>query len=284
MRERYHRRPETLLRAARSNQVAMLECVVNVSEGRDLGVLDELAAACEGDLLDRHRDPDHHRSVFTLVGEEAPRALARAAVARLDIGAHAGVHPRLGVVDVVPFVPLAGATVADAVTARDAFARWAGDELALPCFCYGPERSLPEVRRRAFVDLEPDSGPTRPHPTAGATCVGARPYLVAYNVWLAEADLDRARQIASAVRSPAVRALGLACGERVQVSMNLVEPLAFGPAAAFDAVAARAAVAGAELVGLVPAAVLETVPTERYAELDLGPERTIEARLAQRRG
>jgi glutamate formiminotransferase len=260
----------------------MLECVVNVSEGRDLGVLDDLASACGGDLLDRHEDPDHHRSVFTLVGEEAPRALTRAAVARLDLGTHRGVHPRLGVVDVVPFVPLDGSSMNDAIAARDAFAVWAHDELALPCFRYGPERSLPEVRRRAFVDLEPDSGPTTPHPTAGATCVGARPFLIAYNVWLAAADVDLARQVAAAVRSPAVRALGLSCGSRVQVSMNLVDPLTVGPAAAFDAVAARAEVAGAELVGLMPADVLDRVPPRRFAELDIGPDRTIEARLARR--
>jgi glutamate formiminotransferase len=260
----------------------MLECVVNVSEGRDLAVLDELAAACGRDLLDRHTDPDHHRSVFTVVGEQAPRALARAAVARLDLSTHAGVHPRLGVVDVVPFVPLDGSTMDDAVAARDAFADWAHGELALPCFRYGPERSLPEVRRRAFVDLDPDTGPATPHPTAGAACVGARRFLIAYNVWLADADVSLAREIAAAVRSPAVRALGMACGQRVQVSMNLVEPLAVGPAAAFDAVAARATVAGAELVGLVPAVVLDRERPERYAELDLAEDRTIEARLAQR--
>jgi len=283
MSERYHRRPETQLRARRSNQSAMLECVVNVSEGRDLGVLDELAAACGEDLLDRHTDPDHHRSVFTLVGEAAPRALARAAVARLDLSAHAGVHPRLGVVDVVPFVPLEGSTLDDAVAARDAFVTWAAAELALPCFRYGPERTLPEVRRRAFVDLHPDAGPASPHPTAGAACVGARPYLIAYNVWLTEPDLDVARRVAAAVRSSSVRALGLACGRRVQVSMNLVDPLTVGPAAAFDAVAAHAPVAGGELVGLLPAAVLAGVAPERYAELDVGPDRTIEARLARRR-
>src|SRR4051794_26662889 len=260
----------------------MLECVVNVSEGRDVGVLDDLSEACGPDLLDRHADPHHHRSVFTLVGETAPRALARAAVERLHLGGHAGVHPRMGVVDVVPFVPLEGAILAEAVAARDAFAAWAATELALPCFRYGPERSLPEVRRRAFVDLDPDTGPARPHPPAGATCVGARPVLVAYNLWLAEPDLDQARAVATAVRSPAIRALGLACGRRVQVSMNLVDPLVVGPAAAFDAVAARASVAGAELVGLVPAGVLAAVAPERYQQLALGPDRPIEARLGSR--
>ena len=258
----------------------MLECVVNVSEGRDRAQLDDLRKACRGALLDLHSDPDHHRSVFTLVGEDGPRRLAERAVARLDLRTHGGVHPRLGVVDVVPFVPLAGATMADAVAARDRFARWAADQLGLPCFCYGPERSLPEVRRRAFVDLAPDTGPADPHPTAGACCVGARSVLVAYNVWLAAPDLPLARRIASRLRSPAVRALGLACGGRVQVSMNLVDPADVGPAAAFDAVAALAPVAGAELVGLVPAAVLAAIPPARHAELDVGPDRTIEARLA----
>jgi glutamate formiminotransferase len=265
-----------------SNDLAMLECVVNVSEGRDQARLDRLAAVCGPDLLDRHEDPDHHRSVFTLVGEAAPRALATEAVALLDLTDHAGVHPRLGVVDVVPFVPLTGATLHDAVTARDAFAEWAGRELALPCFRYGPERTLPDVRRRAFVDLVPDTGPPAPHPTAGAACIGARPVLVAYNVWMAEPDLELARRVAAAVRSPAVRALGLACGRRVQVSMNLVDPLTVGPAEAFDAVAAHGAVAGAELVGLVPEAVLDRVPATRYEELDLGADRTIEFRLARR--
>jgi glutamate formiminotransferase len=104
--------------------------------------------------------------------------------------------------------------------------------------------------------------------------------LVAYNVWLAEPDVALARRVSVAVRSPALRALGLTVGRRVQVSMNLVDPLVVGPAAAYDAVAALAPVAGGELVGLIPAAVLEQVAPERWAELDLGRDRTIEARLA----
>jgi glutamate formiminotransferase len=259
----------------------MLECVVNVSEGRDQAVLDDLAAAGGADLLDHHADPDHHRSVFTLMGTDAPRAVAAVAVTRLDVGRHLGVHPRLGVVDVVPFVPLAGTAMAAAVAARDAFAGWFAGELGVPCFLYGPERSLPDVRRRAFRDLTPDAGPARPHPTAGACCVGAREVLVAYNVWLASPDLGRSREIAAAVRSPTVRALGLACGDRVQVSMNLVAPAVTGPAEAYDAVARLAPVAGAELVGLVPEAVLERIPPRRWEELDLAADRTIEARLAR---
>jgi glutamate formiminotransferase len=266
----------------------VLECVVNLSEGRDDAVLDAIAGTAGDDLLDLHRDPHHHRAVLTLVGEDAPRAVAEAAVAQLDLTDHDGVHPRLGVVDVVPFVALDGSTPADAVAARDAFAAWLGDVVGVPCFRYGEERSLPEVRRRAFADLAPDTGPAEPHPTAGACAVGARPPLVAYNVWLADDDVAAARAIAAEVRRPGVRTLGLQVGARVQVSMNLVAPEEVGPAAAYDLVRAAAearghAVAGAELVGLVPERVLAAVPRARWRELDLDEDRTIEARLARRR-
>lgn len=241
-----------------------------------------MAAAGGACLLDVHTDPHHHRSVLTLAGadvEEAARALAVEAVRRLDLRQHAGVHPRLGVVDVVPFVPLAGSTMADAVAARDRFGRWAAVELGVPCFLYGSERPLPEVRRTAFTALVPDLGPAVAHPTAGAVCVGARPVLVAYNVWLA-GDSAQARRVAAAVRGPRVRALGMDVGGRAQVSMNLIDPDGLGPDQAYDLVAALAPVAGAELVGLVPAAVLDRVPPGRWAELGLGTDRTIEARLA----
>lgn len=260
----------------------MLECVVNVSEGRREDRLATIAATAGTDLLDVHRDADHHRAVLTLVGTDAPRRVAAAAVVELDLRAHDGVHPRLGVVDVVPFVPLDGATMSDAVRARDAFAAWAGAVLGVPCFLYGEERSLPQVRKEAWSTLAPDTGPQEPHPTAGAMCVGARPLLVAYNVWLSEPDLALARRIAAAIRGPHLRALGLSVGRRVQVSMNLIAPEVLGPAAAFDLVAAQAPVAGAELVGLVPQAVLLAIAPERWAELDLGLDRTIEARVALR--
>jgi glutamate formiminotransferase len=260
----------------------VIECVVNVSEGRDQAVLGALEAAAGGDLLDLHRDPHHHRAVLTLVGTDAPRRVAAEAVARIDLRNHDGAHPRIGAVDVVPFVPLDGSSPADAVAARDDFCAWAAAALALPCFRYGPERTLPDVRRGAFAALAPDCGGPAPHPTAGGCAVGARPVLVAYNVWLDGGDVIAARRVAAAVRSPAVRALGLQVGRRVQVSMNLVAPAEVGPAAAFDAVAALTPVAGAELVGLVPDAVLRAAPEARWAELDLAPDRTIEARLARR--
>lgn len=261
----------------------MLECVVNVSEGRDAEVLASLVRAGGGDLLDVHVDPHHHRAVLTLVGEAAPCRVAEAAVAGIDLRRHDGAHPRLGALDVVPFVALPGSSAAAAIAARDRFARWLGDTLAVPVFVYGPERTLPEVRRAAFAGLAPDHGPAAPHERAGACAVGARPVLVAYNVWLRHPDLARARAVAAAVRDRPIRALGLAVGDRVQVSMNLIDPATVGPADAYDRVAALAEVAGAELVGLVPDAVLHAVDAARWAELDLGPDRTIEARLAARR-
>ena len=260
----------------------VLECVVNVSEGRRPDVVAALAAAAGDDLLDIHTDEDHNRSVLTLLGTAAVRAVAAEAVVRIDLRRHEGVHPRIGAVDVVPFVPLAGAPMAEAVAARDDFARWAAAELGVPSFLYGPERTLPEVRRAAFAGLRPDHGPGEPHPTAGAMAVGARPVLVAYNVWLATPDLALAKTIAASLRSPAVLALGLAAGGTVQVSCNLVAPAEVGPAAVYDAGAAAAPVRRAELVGLVPAAVLEATAPHRWEELDLGPDRTIEARVGAR--
>ncbi len=259
----------------------VLECVVNVSEGRDQSLVAAIAAVAGRDLLDVHSDPDHNRSVLTLVGEDAPRAVAVEAVARLDLRTHEGAHPRFGVVDVVPFVPLAGDTMPVAVRARDEFARWAALTLDLPCFLYGPDRDLPAVRRGAFGELLPDTGPAEPHATAGAVAVGARHLLVAYNLWV-DASLDQARAIARALRRPEVRVLGFDLPSGVQVSCNLVDPDAFGPAAAYDAVAAQVRVVRAELVGLVPKSVLRAVPAHRWRDLDLDADRTIEARLARR--
>lgn len=264
-----------------------LECVVNVSEGRNQALLDRLAAACGVDLLDVHTDPHHNRSVFTLVGTLAPRALATLAVESIDLGHHDGVHPRLGAVDVVPFVALDGDR-SHATAARDGFARWAGETLGLPCFLYGDGRSLPDVRRGAFRSFPPDTGPPQPHPTAGACAVGARDVLVAYNLWLPGADLEAARTIAGEIRRPGVRALGLQVGPRTQVSTNLVNPNDVGPAEVYDDVAARAVqagtrVEGAELVGLIPRRVLEATPEDRWEQLDLSADRTIEWRLERRR-
>jgi glutamate formiminotransferase len=297
----------------------VLECVVNISEGRRLDVLEAVAAACGPTLLDTHTDPDHHRSVLTLAGlgdvvGNAALALARTAVARIDLAGHAGVHPRLGAVDVVPFVPLppagrparTGAGASGLMAAGEVARAWgerAADELGVPVFLYGsadPQgRSLPDVRREAFQERRPDFGPGEPHPTAGAMAVGARPILVALNCELAAgaggrnlgADLAVARAVARTVRErdgglPGVRALGfdLASKGRAQVSMNLVDLAATGVETACEAVRREAerhgaGVSAVELVGLLPAAELERCSREFVDWSGLSPDQTIEARL-----
>lgn len=260
----------------------MLECVINISEGGNPSQLSELSAELGSDLLDLHSDPDHNRSVFTLAGEDPARILARSATAMFDIQEHHGVHPRVGIVDVVPFVALDGLTFEDAIAARDRFAQFAANELGIPCFLYGPERTLPFIRKHAFVDLLPDLGPTKPHPRSGAICVGARPILIAYNVWLKDQTVETAKQIAKTIRTNERRTLGLQVGAHAQVSMNLIDYEVTGPMEAYDAVAALAPVDHAELVGLVPARALARIPRDRWSELDLSGEKTIEWRLAER--
>ena len=263
---------------------AVLECVVNISEGRNREVLQQLVAACADDLLDVHVDPDHNRSVFTLLDVDAPRRLTRHAVNLLHLDTHQGVHPRLGVVDVVPFVPLKDSTMDEAIAARDAFAKWASSELSVPCFLYGTERSLPEIRRGAWTLLQPQYGPSTPHLTAGAICVGARNYLVAYNVWLnANASESSAREIARAVRGDGIRTLALQVGDQWQVSMNLIEPERIGPDIATDRVVNIAhqhniATDHCELVGLIAHSALKKISEDRWNELDLSSEQTIEFR------
>jgi glutamate formiminotransferase / 5-formyltetrahydrofolate cyclo-ligase len=280
----------------------VLECVVNVSEGRDHDALAAIASACGRSLLDVHSDPDHHRSVFTLAGpdeadaEDAARRLTRAAAERIDVTQHEGVHPRLGAIDVVPFVALDGdADVA--VTAARSFAAWVAGELAVPAFLYGDAdadgRSLPDARRDAFTRRQPDHGPAAPHPALGAVAVGARPPLAAVNCTLDSDDLALARQIASQVRErdgglPGVRALGfgLASRNRAQVSMNVTRLEACGVERACTAVRRLAYEGGAdveavELVGLVPAAELDRCSREFLAWSRLGPDQTIEAALSR---
>lgn len=287
----------------------LLECVPNVSEGRDRALLAALAAAVESAgvrLLDVHADVDHHRSVFTFVGapaavSAAALALARLAVARLDLRAHRGVHPRIGVVDVVPFVPLREARMADAVDAAHAVGAAIARELAVPVFYFGPaarapaRRELPAVRRGQFEGLAermreaggaPDAGPLEPHPTAGATAVGARGILIAFNAVLDTDALDVARGIARAVRAtsgglPAVRALGvpLASRGRAQVTLNLLDFRRTPVVAVMAVVEAEARRRGAavlewELVGCAPEPAFRGVEREqlRIAPGQLLPE------------
>lgn len=279
----------------------VLECVANVSEGRRADVLTALAASCGDALLDVHADADHHRSVFTLAGRdgsmlvEATLRLARAVDGWVDISQHTGVHPRLGALDVVPFVALEGVAPGEAVAAALTFAEAVAGEHGVPVFLYdGADpagRSLPSVRREAFVSRAPDFGPPAPHPRLGAVCAGARPPLVAVNCELAGDDVGVATGVARAVRErdgglPGVRALGfpLPSRGRVQVSMNLVDLASTGVEAACSEVRDQARrrdsdVVAIELVGLLPAAELARCSPGFLSWAGLGPGHTIEARL-----
>lgn len=260
----------------------MLECVINISEGRRLDAIEKIGNQVGHDVLDIHSDYHHHRSVFTLATPKAARQLTELSAAQFDLRQHVGVHPRIGIIDVVPFVPLENSTIEQAIQARNEFAEFAASELKIPSFVYGPERDLPEIRRRAFIDLTPDFGPNQAHPTAGAICVGARQVLVAYNIWLKNSTIEVGRRIAREIRSPQVRTLGLQLGSEIQVSMNLISPDVAGPDFVFDEVAKRADISRAELVGLVPARVLTQISKSRWSELDLSKEKTIEWCLATR--
>lgn len=287
----------------------LAECVINISEGRDPEVIAAVAAAGGVCLLDVHSDAEHHRSVLTLGGplhevSSAARRVAAAAVGAIDLTEHRGIHPRLGAVDVVPFVQLDQADTSVApweaiIAARDSFASWAGSELGIPCFLYGPERSLPDIRRHAFSTLSPDNGPTAPHATAGASAVGARRVLIAYNVWIAgrvaggpapESHIDVtevARSLAARLRRPGLRTLGLAVDGGAQVSCNVVDHHQVTLSEVFDEVATGSAEFGCsvtrgELVGLVPQVSLSAVDECRWVALGLRAEDTIEFRMGTR--
>jgi glutamate formiminotransferase len=275
----------------------ILECVANVSEGRDLERVARFAAAAVrggAKLLDATSDPDHHRSVFTLAGEPEPLhgglvALAELAVAEIDLRRHDGIHPRVGALDVVPFVPLAGATWDHALAAARRFGATVAERLDLPVWLYeraatsARHRPLPALRRGGFEGLaprlaspewRPDFGPPRPHPTAGACIVGARSLLVAFNVVI-DGDLDCARRVARAIREssgglPAVRAIGVWLGRRglAQVSLNLLDTERTSVERAFAEVEVETGRCGArvvesELIGLAAQRALPPSVIER---------------------
>jgi glutamate formiminotransferase len=295
--------------------VPTIECVPNVSEGRSADVVGRLADALSGvhgvTLLDRSSDSAHHRSVFTVAGEAGPLQeailrLVSVAVESIDLRTHRGVHPRIGAVDVVPFVPLADITMAECVSLSRRVGRAIGDQFAIPVYLYEEasatpsRRRLEDIRRGGFEILsakmrepgwEPDFGPPIPHPTAGVTVVGARRVLIAYNVNLATPRLDVARRIASVVRArsgglPCVKALGLPLQSRglVQVSMNLTDYERTPPRVVFDRIVSEAAHDGvevleSELVGLIPAAALSHTTASHLRLRDFSENRILENRL-----
>src|SRR5439155_8267892 len=281
----------------------LLVCPVNVSEGRRVAVVASIGRAAGRSsvhVLDVHTDPDHNRSVLTLAGRagalvDGVVAAASTAAQTIHLPTQQGVHPRLGAIDVIPFVPVSTdpAGMAAAVSAAREAARRIADEVGIACFLYGEAgcgRSLPEVRRRAFAGLAPDYGGPGPHPTAGAVAIGAREPLVAYNVDLDTADLTLARHIAASIRErdgglPHVRALGLALPSRgiVQVSTNLLRPAVTTIGDVFEAVvdlaaAAGVGVKGSEIVGLTPQAALPASTTHLPLR---EPPKVLETELAR---
>ena len=266
---------------------ALVECVPNFSEGRDPAVLAALRAAIVAvpgvHLLDVQTDASHHRSVFTLVAPpqaavDAAFGAVRVATERIDLTKHRGEHPRMGATDVVPFVPVRDVTMDDCVALAAQLAERVGRELQIPVYLYAraarrPERErLPDIRKGEFEGLrdrigrdpaaDPDYGPRRIHPSAGATAIGARPFLVAFNVYLDTPDVTAAKEIARQIREssggfPAVQASGFLVDGRAQVSMNLLDidetPLTkVVEEIERQAEKRRVTVVKSEIVGLIP--------------------------------
>jgi glutamate formiminotransferase / formiminotetrahydrofolate cyclodeaminase len=299
----------------------IVECVPNFSEGEDRNkiesILQALLAGPDVHLLGTQMDADHNRTVVTFVasretvGEAALRAIGRAADL-IDLNDHRGEHPRMGATDVVPFVPIKGVDLHDCVE----IARWVAQEtwrrFRIPAYLYeaaarDPRRkNLEYVRRGQFEQLreevrrdpdrQPDFGEAELHPTAGATAVGARNFLIAYNINLMASDLTLAKSIARKIRTsdggfPAVKAIGVkmrALGV-VQVSINLTDFLTTSIEAVFDAVAVEAGRAGttiesSEIIGLVPRRAIEGLDISRLQLRNFGPQSILENQLAEAQG
>ncbi|MGA2875377.1 MAG: glutamate formimidoyltransferase [Nitrososphaerales archaeon] len=297
--------------------MGLIECVPNFSEGRRKDVIDEIKRAAEIErgalVLDCHSDPDHNRMVLTIVGssdavKNAVLSASAKAIELIDLRTHIGEHPRIGVVDVVPFVPLGETLMEECVDLANKFAKEFSERFSIPVFLYGEaakkedRRKLANIRSGQFEALrnligidrerDPDFGPNKIHPTAGATAVGARRVLIAYNVDLASNDLEIAKTIAKKIRQsggglPAVQALGLKLGKRgiVQVSTNLTDYTRTSIASVFDAISKYASesnveIADSEIVGLVPRDALPTTEIDHLRLINFSSDKIIENRTA----
>ena len=296
--------------------IPVVEAVPNFSEGRDPRFADRVAALYERagcEVLDRTRDPDHHRAVVTVIGspgavEEGSVASAGLALRSIDLRSHSGIHPRVGALDVLPFIPLHRIGMDETVAlARRAAARIAA--LGVPAILYGaasvpPGRSLARIRRRSrapepdeadLPGLDAEGRPLHPlrHPTAGAVCVGARPVLLAWNVDLTGISLAEAKEIAGRIRERnggfrGVRALGLHLPHqgRLQISMNLEDPRATHPLTVFRAIRAAVEalggeVAGTEIIGMAPDPVATPAAVRELQIRQWSEERSLSRRLAR---
>ena len=295
----------------------IIECVPNVSEGRDAASIDGMAAAIRAvpgtRLLDVSSDPSHNRSVLTFVGDaDAVRrgvlALFEAAVPRIDLRQHRGEHPRMGAVDVVPFIPIRGSSVEECV----ALSKQVGAEIAgrfqVPVYLYedsassDARRNLADIRKGQFEGFaqkmtderwKPDYGPGAPHPSAGVVAVGARAFLIAYNINLATRDLGIADRIAKAIRHLSggfryVKAMGVELTDRglVQVSINMTNFKKTPLHRVFECVRSEAerhgvAIVGSEIVGLSPADALYAA-AEHYLRLEgFSADQVLETKLLE---
>jgi len=296
--------------------VRLIECVPNVSEGRDAAVIERIAEAVRGtrgvELLDWSADRDHNRAVLTYVGEPeavlaATQSLCLEAFAAIDMQGHRGAHPRLGAVDVIPFVPLRGVTSEEAVGLARRLGEWIGEQ-GVPVYYYeetatrAERRSLPDVRRGEYEGLAaklvtpegaPDAGPTAFNRRSGASIVGVRFPLIAFNVNLATGDLSVAKRIAEAVRFSGggyryVRAIGVALEStgQVQVSTDILQYEKTPIHRLLETIRSEAArcgvaVAGCELVGLAPLATFEEVIRHYLQVHDFSVDQIIESRLLE---
>jgi len=293
----------------------IIECVPNVSEGRDRAAIDAMASAVRSTpgvrLLDVSSDGSHNRSVLTFVGDaaavrEGVRSLFREAIARIDLRTHRGEHPRMGAVDVVPFIPVRGSSVEECVALSREVGAAIAEEFGIPVFLYEDSassehrRNLAEVRKGQFEGFgekmkdpqwAPDFGPAAPHPTAGAVAMGARPFLIAYNINLGTKDLTVADRIAKAIRHLSggfrfVKAMGVELADRgiVQVSINMTNFRKTPLHRVFECVRSEAdrygvPIVGSEIVGLAPADALFAV-AEHYLRLErFSAEQVLETKL-----
>jgi glutamate formiminotransferase len=294
----------------------IVECVPNFSEGRRKEVVDAIASAIVSvpgiRLLDTEMDPNHNRSVITFIGDRSAVAEgafqgAKAAVARIDMNTHRGEHPRVGALDVLPFVPILGVTMEECVVLARSVGKRIAEELQIPVYLYEEaatrpdRRALPDVRRGEYEglkvavetdpDRKPDFGPSKLHPTAGACIVGARPVLIAWNVNLGTRDVRVAKRIAKAIREsdgglPAVRAKGFELADRglVQVSMNMTDYRKTSLVQAYEAILALAAKEGvevveSEIIGLVPLDAILAGATQYFKLARFHREQILETRL-----
>jgi glutamate formiminotransferase len=295
----------------------IIESVPNISEGRRAEVIDAAVAALKAvpglRVLDVQSDKDHNRSVLTLVGDEASLkqgllALFEVATSRIDLRSHQGEHPRVGAVDVVPFIPIEGASMKDCVALARDVGQAVAERFQVPVFLYEEaasaphRRNLEDVRRGQFEALaermrdplwKPDFGPAEPHPSAGAVVVGARMPLIAYNINLGTADVEIARRIAKAIRQSSggyrfVKAMGVMLEERnlAQVSINMTDYKKTPLFRVFETVRSEAArygvsVVGSEIVGLVPSEALIDAADHFLRLEDFDPSQILERKVRQ---